>query len=253
MKVSIVTVVYNGAEFISSCIDSVLAQDHQDLEYIVIDGGSKDGTQEIVESYGDKISKFISEPDEGIYDAMNKGIRNATGDVIGILNADDFYRTDDVVSIVATTFADSQVELVYGDLVYVKPDNLEKVVRFYSGKSFRPSRLKVGDMPPHPTMFVRREVYEQHGLYKTDYRICADFDMVARLLGRAGVKCKYIPKVMVVMRTGGVSTSGFSSRVEVNREILRACRENGIPTSSARIWSKYFRKIFQLVERPTEA
>ncbi len=252
MKVSIITVVFNGEKYIRSCIESVLAQDYPEIEYIVIDGNSSDNTCEIVKSFGQKIHRLVSEPDKGIYDAMNKGIRLASGDLIGILNADDFYASGKIISEVVGGFSGSDSDLLFGDLIYVKPDNENRIVRYYRGKSFTKSRLKFGDMPPHPTMFVKRKIYESKGLYKTDYRICADFDMISRLIAVEGLKWKYMPLTMVVMRTGGVSTSGIRSRLAVNREILRACRENGIRTNSLLIWMKYFRKIFQLTGRPAE-
>lgn len=250
MKVSLITVVYNGEAFIESAIQSVLAQDYPNIEYIIIDGASKDGTMGIVERYRDRIAVVVSEKDKGIYDAMNKGVARATGDIIGILNADDFYATNDVISTVVRTFDAKKVDSVFGDLVYVNPDNLEKVVRYYCPKHFKLSDFEKGDMPPHPTFYVRRELYAQFGQFRTDYKICADFEIMVRMLYKGKATYAYIPKVMVKMRTGGVSTDGIKSKVTLNKEIKRACDENGIPTSMAKIYSKYLGKVWQLVKRP---
>lgn len=250
MKVSLITVVYNGEAFIESAIQSVLAQDYPNIEYIIIDGASKDRTLEIVEKYRDQISVIVSEKDKGIYDAMNKGVSRATGDIIGILNADDFYAESDVISTVVRTFQEQQVDTVFGDLVYVNPDNLEKVVRYYCPKSFKIKDFEKGDMPPHPTFYVKRELYDQFGHFRTDYKICADFEIMVRMLYKGNATWSYIPKVMVKMRTGGVSTDGFKSKIALNKEIKRACDENGIQTSMTKIYSKYFKKVLQLVKRP---
>lgn len=251
MKVSLITVVYNGEAFIESAIQSVLAQDYPDIEYIIVDGASKDGTMTIVEKYRDRIATVISEPDKGIYDAMNKGVRAATGDVIGILNADDFYAANDVISDVVKLMKEKQVDTIFGDLVYVQPENLEKVVRFYSAKNFKIKDFEKGDMPPHPTFFVKRALYDQFGLFKTDYKIAADFEIMVRMLYKGGASWAYLHKVMTKMRVGGVSTAGLKSKVDLNREIKRACDENGLKTSMAKIYSKYFSKVMQLVKRPS--
>lgn len=250
MKVSIITVVYNGEAFIESAIQSVLAQDYPHIEYIIIDGASKDGTMAIVERYRDRIAVVVSEKDKGIYDAMNKGVARATGDIIGILNADDFYASNDIISTVVRTFEERKVDSVFGDLIYVNPDNLEKVVRYYCPKNFKIKDFEKGDMPPHPTFYVKRELYTRFGHFRTDFKICADFEIMVRMLYKGQSTYAYIPKVMVKMRTGGVSTDGIKSKVTLNKEIKRACDENGIPTSMAKIYSKYFGKVWQLVKRP---
>jgi glycosyltransferase involved in cell wall biosynthesis len=250
MKISIITVTYNAAPFIRSCIDSVLSQDHPDVEYIVVDGSSTDGTQEIVRSYGDQIGKFVSEPDSGLYDAMNKGISMATGDIIGILNADDFYPGNGILTRVAKEFTEKKTDTVFGDLVYVRENDLDKVVRYFPGKGFEIGQLSRGMMPPHPTFFVRKRIYEKFGLFDTSYRICSDFDLMVRFFHTGGVNFSYIPEVLVKMRMGGYSTQGFRSNYTINREMLRACKKHGIPTNLARIYSKYFTKIFQLFHKP---
>lgn len=210
MKVSIITVVWNNAKTIKDAIDSVLSQTYKNIEYIVIDGASSDGTVEIVQSYGDKISKFVSEKDRGLYDAMNKGIALAAGDVVGILNSDDFYIDEIVIERVVKEFKEKQVDSVYADLVFVKPENLDKTVRYYDSSHFNPAKFAYGWMPAHPTFFVKREIYEKYGVFRTDLKIGADFDILARFLYTHKISYSYMKEVLVKMRVGGVSTS-FSS------------------------------------------
>lgn len=250
MKVSIITVVYNGQATIADAIQSVLSQDYPDIEYIVIDGASTDGTQQVVQSFGDRIAKFISEPDCGIYDAMNKGITLATGDVVGILNADDFYADSTIISSVVNQFQQNSVDSIFGDLIYVRSDNLDKIVRYYSSAKFHPGQFAYGWMPAHPTFFVKRSAYEQYGLFKTDYKIAGDYELLTRFLAKHKLSYRYVPKVMVKMRTGGVSTMNWKSNWILNCEIIRGCAENGIQTNLPKVLSKYFTKVFQLVARP---
>jgi glycosyltransferase involved in cell wall biosynthesis len=247
-KISIITVVYNGSETIKQSIDSVLSQDHTFIEYIIVDGASADGTIEIIKSYGDCISKFISEPDCGIYDAMNKGLKLASGDIVGILNSDDFYIDNKVISDVVREFENTDVDIVYGDLFYVTPDDLGKVVRYYSSAQCSPNSFAWGWMPAHPTCFVKKSVYEKYGDFKTDYKIAADYEILTRFIARYRLPYSYMPKVMVKMRTGGVSTRNLQSNWILNREIVRACSENGISTNMLKVMSKYFTKIFQLLK-----
>jgi glycosyltransferase involved in cell wall biosynthesis len=246
MKVSLLTVSYNSSVTIRDTINSVLSQDYKDIEYIIVDGASKDNTVEIIKSFGIKIDKWISEPDKGIYDAMNKAIKMATGEVIGILNSDDFYSTTNIVSQVAKVFHDTTVDAVFGDLVFVDPDNLKKVVRKYSSAKWRPEKFAKGFMPAHPTFFVRRKYYEQIGLFKTDYKIAADYELLIRFLYVHKLKYKYLPLNMVTMRKGGVSSRGIMSNIILNDEIIRGCRENGIQTNIFKVYPKYFTKLFEL-------
>ena len=256
MKVSIITVVYNNRSTIRQAMESVLSQDYQDLEYILVDGASTDGTAEEIRrcmsDHPDRTFKFVSEPDNGIYDAMNKGIRMATGDIVGILNSDDFYVNNQVVSTVVKTLRKTGADSFYADIVVVKSDNVDKVIRYFSGGSFRPSRFAYGWMPPHPTMFIRRKCYAQYGLYKTDYEIAADFELVVRFFLKYGVTYTYFPQVMVKMRQGGVSTRNIRSNWILSKETVRACLENGVRTNIAKVLSKYFLKIWQYVERPAQ-
>lgn len=248
MKISIITVVWNNEKTIKNAIESVLRQTYKDIEYIIIDGASTDGTVEVVKSYGDKISKFVSEPDNGLYDAMNKGIALASGDVVGILNSDDFYIDNGVIERVVKEFEKSQAGSVFADLVYVKSDNLNKVVRYYDSSHFTPQKFAYGWMPAHPTFFVRRWVYKKYGLFRTDLKIAADFDILARFLYTHKISYSYMKEVLVKMRLGGVSTS-FSSIWINNIEQLRICRQNSIDTNIFKIISKYPSKLMGFVRK----
>ena len=247
MKISLITVSFNSASTIKDTIHSVQSQDFKGIEYIIVDGNSTDGTMEIIRSAGNIVSKWISEPDTGIYDAMNKGIKMAMGEVVGIINSDDFYFSDQIISYVSKSFADDRVDAVFGNLIVVNPENPSKVVRTYSSKNWYPEKFARGFMPAHPTFFVRRKYYEQFGLFKTDYKIAADYEMLIRLLYVNKLKYRYLPMTMVVMRKGGVSSNGLKSNLVLNQEILRACRENGISTNYFLIYTKYFFKLFELL------
>ncbi|MEZ4774540.1 MAG: glycosyltransferase family 2 protein [Bacteroidia bacterium] len=249
MKVSIITVCFNAESVIKTAIESVLAQDYQDIEYIIIDGASTDKTMQIVQAYGDRIHHVISEPDEGLYYAMNKGVAVATGDIVGILNADDVYADHQVISKVVDSFKNNQVDMTFADLVYVKADDLSQIVRYYPGKGFEPEKFAKGMMPPHPTYFVRRELYEKYEAFNTRYRICADFDLMVRFFVTHKRPYSYIPGVIVHMRVGGNSAWGRNTR-QINREMLHSLRSHGVQTSLLKIYSKYFTKIFQLLAKP---
>lgn len=251
MKISIITVSYNSAATIRDTIESVLSQSYNDIEYIVVDGASKDSTLAIVNDYSDKIAKIVSEPDKGIYDAMNKGIALATGDVIGILNSDDFFETSDVIDSVVKAFASSpESQLVFGDIVFVNADDLNTVTRFYSAGHFRPWKLRFGWMPPHPATFVRAEAYKIIGPYSVEYKISADYEMFVRLLLVHAFKFSRLEKVLVRMRAGGVSTSGVRSSLHLNKEIVQACRRNGVYTNILMVLSKIPFKLFEYIRRP---
>ena len=249
MKISIVTVALNARDTIADTIDSVLSQTYGDVEYIVVDGASTDGTVDIVKSYGTKVTKFRTGQDRGIYDAMNIGISMASGEIVGILNADDRYAHDRVLELVAAGF-ENDVDALFGNLVYVHPKNLGRILRYYDSSDFSPEKFAYGWMPPHPTFFARRELFERLGPYKIDYKIAADFELLARFFVAHRVPYRHLPEVLVKMRKGGVSTRNLKSNWILNREILRACAENGIRTSWPMVLSKYFKKIFQLVDRP---
>ncbi|MCH4147034.1 MAG: glycosyltransferase [Prevotella sp.] len=247
MTVSVITVTYNSASTIADTMQSVLHQTYEDIEYLIIDGGSTDGTQGIIEEFEPKFLgrlKWISEKDLGIYDAMNKGIRMATGDVIGILNSDDYYTSDDVVANFIPAFLDAKVDAVYGDIHFIHDGSPEKITRYYSSRLFRPFWLRFGFMPAHPSFYVRREVYDKYGYYRTDYKIGSDFEMMVRLFYRHRIKGKYLSKDFVTMRTGGTSNRNLHSRLILIKEDVRACRENKVYSNKLMICTKFFYKIF---------
>lgn len=248
MKVSVITVAYNSQRTIRDTIDSVVQQTYSSIEYIVIDGASTDETANIVRSYGNKISVFISEPDKGLYDAINKGIRCATGDIVGILNSDDFFASAQIIDTIVKTFYNNEnVDAVFADVAYVKANKTDKVVRLYSSKKFDISRFSRGYMPAHPSLYAKRELYTHFGLYKADYKIAADFEMMIRLFYTNKIKYVYVPMIFVFMRMGGISNKNISSVYLLNKETLRACRENKIQTSIAKLTLKYFTKIFEYI------
>lgn len=247
MKVSIITVSLNSESTITQTIESVLSQTYKDIEYIIIDGSSSDRTIEIIKKYNDKITNFVSELDSGIYDAMNKGIGMATGEVVGILNSDDFYVNNDVIEQVIREFNSRGVDSVFSNLVYVGRDDVNKTIRFFDSGQFKPSLFSYGLMPAHPTFFVKKIVYEKYGKFRTDLKNAADFDLLARFLYVNKITYHYIDKVMVKMRLGGASTS-FGSVWTNNIEILSACRVNGIRTNIFKILLRYvfkFRSLFK--------
>jgi len=249
LKISIITVVWNNVDVVADAIDSVLNQTYKNIEYIIIDAASTDGTTEVIQSYGDKITKFVSERDNGLYDAINKGIKLATGDVVGILHSDDFYINEFVIEKVVKVFKEQKVDSMFADLVFVKPDDLEKTVRYYDSSKFYPSRFAYGWMPAHPTFFVKKNIYEKYGLFRTDLKIAADFDILARFLYTNKISYHYMKEVIIKMRVGGVSTSGFKSKILLNKETLQVCKDNGIKTNILKILSKYPNKILGLFTR----
>lgn len=249
MKISIVTVSYNAAATIADTLASVQAQDYPDVEHLVIDGASRDGTLEIVRDMADDRTVVVSEPDRGLYDAMNKGIALATGDVIGILNADDFYMHDAVLSDVAAAFAEgAAVDAILGDIAFLSGDpSQRRLGRRYRSDRFRPSRIAWGWMPAHPGMFVTSDAYRRVGPYKTDYKIGGDYEFVARAFGRHNISYRHLRDILVLMRPGGLSTSGLRSKWIINRESVRACRENGIYSNIPMIMTKYPAKLLELL------
>lgn len=251
IKISIITATYNSAKTISDTIESVLSQQYKNLEYIIIDGFSKDNTIDIVKSYVNKSDisiKWISEKDNGIYDAMNKGIQMATGEVIGILNSDDFYTDNNVLSLVADEFEkNNELDAIYGDIHFVDSDNLNKCVRYYSSKIFKRSLMRLGFMPAHPSFYMRKPRFKEIGLYKTNYKIAADFEFLLRAIYVKRIKTKYLPIDMVTMRTGGASTSGISSHKTIMKEHLKAFKENHVYTNRLLLSLRYIYKIFEIL------
>jgi glycosyltransferase involved in cell wall biosynthesis len=251
LKFSIITVCFNNRGTIRDALDSVRAQDYAELEYIVVDGGSTDGTLDVVREFGSRINKLIGGPDKGIYDALNKGLAAATGDIVGILHADDRYESSDVLSTVARAFAATpQADMVFGDVVFVRPGDPARVVRYYGSRQFRPWKLRFGWMPPHPGTFVRRAAYAKLGPYALDLKIAADYEMFVKALLLHDMRFARVDRVLVRMRAGGLSTSGLKSSIRLNREIVTACRRSGIYTNIFLVLLKTPFKLLELVRLP---
>ena len=248
MKVSIITVCYNSEKTIEDTLKSIQSQTYSNIEYIVVDGLSKDRTNEIVKEYKNTVSIHISEKDSGLYDAMNKGIALASGDIIGILNSDDVLADKSVIEKIVVGFEDNSIDAVYSDLIYVSEHDLNKPTRLYSSKVFSKRMIKFGIMLPHPTFYVRNKCYKTLGLYATNYRVAADFELLARFISK-GVKSKRLPFISVKMREGGISSSGLLWRVHQNFEIVRACKENGIYTNIFFVMLKLPYKLLTLLTR----
>jgi len=248
MKISIVTVSYNSVETIKDTILSVLSQQGVDLEYIIIDGGSIDGTVDVVTSFGNKISAFISEPDKGIYDAMNKGIGMATGDIIGILNSDDIYFDENVLSSVLKGFVSANCDILYGDLYYVKRLNTEKVVRKWISKSFTKGSFIYGWHPPHPVLFVKKQVYTHCGYFNLDFKIAADFEFMLRLFEKCNLNSFYLNKPLVKMRLGGTTNKTIRNFIKQYRECYKAFEINNIKVSIFYFLFRYLPKFLQFLQ-----
>jgi glycosyltransferase len=226
MKISIITIAYNSQNSIADTIDSVLSQTYPNIEYIVVDGKSKDLTVDIVKSYGDKVQKFISEPDKGIYDALNKGVALATGDVVGFLHSDDIFGSNDIIEQVVELFKEKQTDSIYGNLQYVYKNDTSRVFRHWEAGEFSLRKLKMGWMPPHPTFYVKKSVYDAYGTFNTSLKIAADYDNMLRLLGKNKITTAYLPVVMVKMRVGGASNRSIKNIIKKSREDMYAIRVN---------------------------
>jgi len=246
MRVSVITVCFNSAATIENTLRSVANQTWSDIEHIVVDGASTDATLTILNQYKARLGKLVSEPDKGVYDAMNKGVGLATGDVIAFLNADDVYKDDSVIERVVQQMQTDRLDALYGNVEFFHPGRPLQVVRTYDSGRFNPKRLGWGWMPAHPALFVRRRVFEHHGKFSEGYRIAGDFEFVARIFKSGKLKYKHLAEVLVRMQTGGLSTSGLKATYLLNSEILRACRQNGIRTNWLMILSKYFFKVREL-------
>ncbi|RDC54254.1 glycosyltransferase [Pedobacter chinensis] len=242
MTISIITVVFNN-ELIGSAIQSVIDQDYKDIEYVVIDGGSTDGTLDIINNFRKDIDILVSEPDKGIYDALNKGIQLAKGQIVGIMNADDLFADNQVLSRVAAKFKNEpNVDAFYADIVFTDRQDTQKIKRYYSSEKFRPWMFRFGTAPAHPSFYSKRSLFQKHGAYSTDFDISGDFDLLLRFLLIHKVKAKYVKDVWVKMRQGGISTSGFASIKKQNNEIIQSCRNHGVATSIPLVYSKYLFK-----------
>jgi glycosyltransferase involved in cell wall biosynthesis len=244
-KVTVITVVLNNRKFIRTCIESVLGQSYPNIEYIVKDGGSSDGTQTIVKEYGDAIT-LINEPDRGMYDGLNQAIHLATGDIIALLNADDFYTGPEVVAHMVRAMEETDADAAWGDLIFVDRRNLRKVVRRWKSAPYGPGKMKKGWHPPHPTFFVRRHVYEKYGGFRTDFGSAADYELMLRYLERFKVRSSYVPETIVTMRAGGMS-GGLWTRLWRHKVYdSRAWKVNHLGGGFFPAWAKFFRKIPQL-------
>lgn len=228
MKISVITAVYNRAATLSDAIDSVLSQQDVDLEYIIVDGNSSDETPQIVERYGNEIDHSIREPDTGIYDALNKGIAAASGDVIGFLHADDWLADDQTLCRVVDALADETIDGVYGDLVYVDSENPSQHRRYWKAGAYDVARFRRGWMPPHPTVYLRRRCYEQFGNFDLSIKTAADYELLVRMMVKHKIRMQYIPHVMVKMRVGGASNASLKNRLTANRDDQRAWTINGL-------------------------
>lgn len=248
MKISIITATYNSAGTVGDTLQSVAAQEYKQVEHIIVDGLSKDETLAVVQQFP-HVAKVQSEKDNGIYDAMNKGVRLATGDVVGILNSDDFYAHSKVLSKIAAAFEDPALDAVYGDLQYVKQDNVQMVSRTWKAGPFKKKYFHYGWMPPHPTFFVRREMYEKAGLFNTVLRSAADYELMLRFMVKHDARVQYIPEVLVKMRDGGMSNASLKNRLRANREDRKAWELNGLKPYFFTRWLKPVRKIFQFITR----
>lgn len=250
MKISIITATYNSAETVRNTFDSVLNQTYKDIEYIVVDGLSKDNTVEIIKEYAEIFEgkmRYISEKDRGLYDAMNKGLAMATGDIVGILNSDDFYTSNNILEIVANNFEEGEIDAVYGDIHFVNSNDLTKCVRYYSSAIFSRRLMRFGFMPAHPSFYCKREVYEKYGTFNTKYKIAADFDSLFRFIYIKKIRTRYIKRDFVTMRTGGVSTDGFRSRWLIMKEHSKVIKSYGVYTNMLFFAIRYPFKIYEIV------
>ncbi len=229
MRVTLITATYNSQKYLEACILSVVKQNYGDIEHIIIDGKSKDDTLSIVKKYESHLAKWISETDRGMYDAINKGMEMATGDIIGILNSDDMLASDDVIETIVQAFQEKKVDSIYGDLEYVDPQDTNKIYRIWKGKPYRRSLFHLGWMPAHPTFYFKRELLQQYGGYESHYFSAADYEFMARYLYKYRISAYYLPKLIVKMRRGGQSNSNLRMRLRANRRDYLAMKRNNIP------------------------
>lgn len=249
MKISVITVCYNSVATIEDTLRSVARQTHPDVEHIVVDGGSTDGTWEIIERNRHRIAKAVTEPDQGIYDAMNKGIRMASGELVGMLNSDDVYETDQVLARVAEIMKNPNLDACYGDLIYVDRGSMLRVLRYWKSNIYRPGACLRGWMPAHPTFFLRRALYVRYGGYDLEFRLQSDYEMMLRLFEIHRIRAEYIPEILVRMRMGGVSNSSIGNVIVGNLEAMRACRKNNFPVTPLFIVRKVLSRLLQFSAR----
>ena len=251
MKVSLITVCFNSTDTIEDTIKSVLSQNYKDIEYVVVDGGSTDGTLDIINRYKGNISKVVSEPDKGVYDAMNKGIRLSSGDIVATLNSDDMYADETIVSQMAEFIKNNDLDAAYGDLVYVDHNNTNQVTRFWKPREYKRRSFCSGWVIPHPTFFCRKEIFEKYGYFNEKFQVAADFELLLRFIERHQINVGYLPKVIVKMRIGG-KANVLRGIIRGNREIIKSFRLNGLHLSPWFFIVKPITKIIQLFAKPSE-
>lgn len=249
MKVSIITITYNSELTLVDTINSVLNQTYQDIEYIIVDGRSTDKTLSIIDSYKEKISKFISEKDKGLYDALNKGISMATGDVIGIIHSDDFYTSNNVIENIVNTFNINQADAVYADLYYVDKDDTNNIHRKWKSGNYKHGMFFNGWMPPHPTFFAKKSVYEKYGNFNLNLVSAADYELMLRFIHKNKIKISYLPEFIIKMRVGGKSNVSLKNRIRANNEDRKAWKINGLIPHFYTLYAKPLRKIIQLFRK----
>jgi len=250
MKISIITIAYNSASTIEDTIKSVVSQTYTNIEYIIVDGNSTDGTVAIIDKYSDNISTFISEPDKGIYDAMNKGVRLATGDFIGILNSDDFYINESVIERVVQQLTISKSQSLYADLVYVDREDTFNIKRYWNSGGYKRKNWLKGWMPPHPTFFLKKKCYENFGLYSTELKSASDYELMLRMLYKHGVSTSYLPEVITKMRVGGESNVSLKNRIRANKEDRKAWQMNQLTPGAFTFIRKPLGKVKQFLIKP---
>lgn len=248
MKISIITVVYNNDKTILDAMQSVFCQTYKNIEYVIIDGGSKDKTVSLINAYKDKLGYFVSEKDNGLYDAMNKGIKACTGDVIGILNSDDLYQDSNIIEAVMDEFNNNpELDILYGDLVYVKSENTDIVVRNWKSKEYYDRFFENANVPPHPSLFVKREVYKEAGLFDLQYKLAADYELMLRMFKKYHFKSKYFNRLIIKMRLGGATNQSFINIFNQNKEILIAWKNNGLKAPFYLMPLRIFKRLVQFI------
>lgn len=252
VKITVITTVFNAVTTVRDTIQSVVDQNHPDIEHIVIDGASTDGTLDIVNKYRTSLASVVSEPDKGVYDGMNKGLRLATGEIIGFLNADDVYAHEGILKRVAEVMSDPEVDACYADLVYVDSNDSRRIVRYWKSQSYKDGLFQKGWMPAHPTFFVRRKVYERYGGFDLSYPRQSDFELTMRFLHIHRIKAVYVPEIFVRMRTGGISNSSWRGVLQGNLEAYRASKKHLPGTTPFFIVRKILSRVPQYFTRPPE-
>ena len=256
MTISIITATFNSAATLRDTLDSILGQTYQDIESIIVDGGSKDGTLDIVREYEPRFQgrmKWISEPDKGIYDAMNKGIRMASGDVIGVLNSDDYYYDNQVLEDIANAFNQKDIDCVYGNLVFLDANNKNSVIRIWKGSLYHPGAFLKGWHPAHPTFYAKRTCFEQYGVFDLQYAVSADFELMLRLLEKEQIKNTYLDRYFVKMRWGGESTGTLRNIIRGNKNILKAFKNNGLKPSRFYLIYRFAPKIWEMIKHDKQS